>query len=284
MKWYTCCNEKGIELGGECLIAAVHSCLQNTSLTPHLVYSGRDNSFIRYLSSLGVKIFFHRSSFKNAIDAASPRQGFNKDWAAGNFLRFDIPLLEETDDYVLYTDTDVVFCSDILSLPRPGVIAAANEFLIDAKEIKEHTEIFNAGVMILNMPILRHLHRSILDLTVANDFERGAAGWYDQGILNGLFAGHRVQLPPEMNWRPFTKISPRPTIIHFHYLKPFELWPIRKRNLAEEELNDVQRQLYAIAPEQYAWAFRTYRQYLHPEAIRALVESYPASPLSAKSS
>nr|WP_181017468.1 glycosyltransferase [Methylobacterium sp. V23] len=247
---------------------------------PNLVYSGRDNSFIRYLSSLGVKVLFHRSSFEDAINAASPRQGFNKDWAAGNFLRFDIPLLERDEDHVLYTDTDVVFCSDVTSLPMQGVIAAANEFLIDGVEVKERSDVFNAGVMVLNMPVLRQLHRDILDLTIANDFARGAAGWYDQGILNGLFADHRVPLSPAMNWRPFAKTSLPPAIIHFHYLKPFEVWPLRKGSLAAQDLNDVQRRLYAEAPEHYAWAFEIYQQHLHTDAIRALAESYPASPLS----
>ena len=280
MKWYTCCNELGLQLAGECLVAAVQSCLDNTSLVPHLVYDGAENALTRYLSGLGVRVIPHRLSFQDAIRDATPRPSFDKGWASGTFLRFDIPLIEREDAVVLYTDTDVVFCRDVVVPDVNGVLAGANEYLTDVVPPREGERDFNAGVMVLRLPVLRQLHQAMVDLTVADDFGHDAMGWYDQGILNALFREFRDPLPQELNWRPFARLPSAPTIMHFHLLKPSHVSALQRAEEPRLPLNEVERQIYAAASQHYDYAMAEFRRYLRPAGVDALLEAFPTTPVS----
>ena len=276
MKWYTCCNEEGLRHGGEWLVAAVQSCLRNTSLSPHLVYSGRDNAFLDYLASIGVKIVRHRLSFADDIDKAPLRPGFDKVWANGTFLRFDIPLIEQDDEVVLYTDTDVIFLDDIECPALTVPLAAANEYIIADLPPQETNEAFNAGVLFLNIPVLRRLHTMMIRFTVADDFENGSLGWYDQSVLNVLFREFRAPLAQEFNWRPFAGVSSSPRIVHFHLVKPTHV-PALERNEQPPGLPAPYRHLYEGARQAYAKYLQDYYSHLVPEGLAALSSAFPDS-------
>src|SRR5205807_2564626 len=89
-------------------------------------------------------------------------------------------------------------------------------------------EVFNAGVMLLNIPVLRRLNSTVVDFTIADDFANGSLGWYDQSVLNMLFRAHRVTLPQSWNWRPFAKPRLAPRIMHFQLLKPADIIGFRQ--------------------------------------------------------
>ena len=280
MKWYTNCNEQGLNLAGECLVAAVHSCLENSRLVPHLVYDGAENELTRYLTRLGVRVIHHSLSFKQQILDASPRESFNKEWALGTFLRFDIPLLEREDEVVLYTDIDVVFCGDVALRPFEGIVAAANEYVTDTAPPREGTRDFNAGVMMLKLPVLRRLHPTLVGFTVADDFSNEALGWYDQGVLNAFFREFRSPLPQELNWRPFARLSSEPTIIHFHLLKPSQVAALQQGLEPALPVTETERRLYANASAHYDGALETFRRYVPAEGRKALLAACPESPVS----
>ena len=95
MKWYFCLNEPGLLGFSEIILAAVHSALKHTTLRPHLVFDGPKNAITEYLTSIGVTVLYHRSSFSELIDKAKPQPGFSPGVARGAYLRLDIPLLED---------------------------------------------------------------------------------------------------------------------------------------------------------------------------------------------
>ncbi len=282
MKWYTCCNEHGLQVGAEWLVAAVESCLARTSLKPHLVYSGRENALTSHLRQRGVVIIPHTLSFEPAIRAASPRAGFDKNWAAGTFLRFDIPLIEHDDDVVLYTDTDVIFQDEIAAPDMKGALAGANEYEINPLEVLETPRAFNAGVLFLNIPVMRRLHKVVVDFTIADDCAKGALGWYDQGILNMLFREHRVVVGQEYNWRPFARLTAAPRIVHFHLLKPTQLAAVWRGEQPRPEIPPSYLPLLERAGDQYAAAVRWYREFISPEARAVVRQAFPTAPLSSR--
>src|ERR1700712_5257208 len=111
MKWYPSCNEEGLKAYGECLLVACRSCLAVTSLKPVLVYDGAPNAFTEHLASLGVTVLYRGLSFQPQLNASTGAANYDARWASAVFLRFDIPLIEQDDDYVLYADADVLFCA-----------------------------------------------------------------------------------------------------------------------------------------------------------------------------
>jgi hypothetical protein len=279
MKWYTCCNEAGLRLGGEWLLAALGSCLANTRLQPHLVYEGPESPFTRYLAAQGVRVLHHRLSFGDRLRATPDRAGFDKDWALGTFLRFDIPLIEREDAVVLYTDTDVLFCADIAPAPPRGVLAAANEYLLDTVPPHE-VAAFNAGVLVLNVPVLRRLHGRMVEFAAEDGFEKATRGWYDQGVLNLLFAEFRDGLGHEDNWRPFARPPVAPRIIHFQNLKPATVLQLQ-RGEVPRGLREEYRRLYDNAAAEYDRAVALFLQHRSPAGVAALLQSCPQAVISA---
>ena len=112
MKWYFALSGTSLspdDIYANCIRAAVRSAVRNTTLIPNLIFDGPKNDFIRELEDCGVTIIYHRSrlydTFCSAYQENLPLQRI----AAGAYLRVDIPLIETEEDYVLYTDCDVLF-------------------------------------------------------------------------------------------------------------------------------------------------------------------------------
>ncbi|MBM0204744.1 hypothetical protein JNW90_17900 [Micromonospora sp. STR1s_5] len=203
-------------------------------------------------------------SFAQAIQSATPRPNFNVEWALGNFLRFDIPLIEKQDRQILYTDTDVIFCCDPRISDIGGVIGACSEYIVDESGVAESTAAFNAGVMVLDVHALRGIHHLLVEYTIADDCARGAQGWYDQGVLNQVFRGRWTVLPQSLNWRPYAGCALQPEIIHFQRFKPHQM--LSMRSGGSESPVVASGELHHAAKAEFARALAAFEAQFPPPA------------------
>lgn len=213
-KLYLSINDVGIEKRGtrHLLYTAVGSCLAKTDLEVNLLYVGRKNEFTAHLEAKSVKVHYHDPAFAEVL-----RKGYKDEYEIfkGHWLRVDIPLIEKEDDFVLYTDIDVLF-HDGFTIPtvRPDFIAAAPE------HEKNNFGYFNSGVMVVNVVGLRENHAAFGDALrrrVEGGFTYPA---HDQASFNEFFKGRWQLLPNEFNWKPYWGVNKEAKIIHFHGTKP----------------------------------------------------------------
>ncbi len=127
-----------------------------------------------------------------------------KSVAHGAYLRFDIPVIDTSDDVVLYTDVDVIFVSDPSIADDPTLFAVAAEYAVDTGTAVEYRPVINSGVMAINLSGFRNTRDALIDFCRENNFYfHGDTGYYDQGALNKFYAGQWQYLPQALNWRPF---------------------------------------------------------------------------------
>lgn len=214
-KWYFCSNLRGLELGMESTEVALRSCLERTTLEPHLLYSGPDHAALEWLAARGVTIHRHELSFEQSL---VDYYGERFDRNSGHWLRLEIPLVEERDEFVLYTDLDVMFLTEPDTSARPRTIAGC-------PDLNNHEPVsFNSGVMMLNVHELRRqwpqLRSAICDL-----LRIGSVGdSHDQLFYAVAFATTREPLNPLLNHRVTQGVNPAAQIVHFQKPpKPHEL-------------------------------------------------------------
>lgn len=273
MKWYFCLNEAGLNIFAECVVVAVNSALQNTTLEPNFIYDGTPNALTDYLQKLGVKVHFHQNSFLTKINASAAGNGFNSLIARGAYLRLDIPVVDPSDDIVLYTDVDVIFCSDPTFEVIPDTIAACAEYAIQESGPKEYAPVFNSGVMLINLAGLRNELPALLKLCDEHGFYfHGIGGFYDQGALNLHFAGRSQALPQSLNWRCFSRSELEPVIIHFHGTKLYELASLVSGGRAQRE---IANRFFDLDKGSYIWAFGLYVRFLCHAAEDAIKRAAP---------
>lgn len=280
LKWYCCLNETAINAFGESLIVACRSALRNTDLEPNLIYDGRPNSVTRYIETIGVNIHYHQNSFLEKINQAKKQPGFVAEHARGAYLRWDIPLIDKTDDVVLYTDVDVVFLKNPTLPKLPSIFAAAPEYANYNGKMVPYNKCLNSGVLLLNLKNFRHQRSGLLHTAVENDFYfHGKGGFYDQGAMNVFLSGQWDPLPQAMNWRPFGSSPEEPEIIHFHGTKPYEL-----RWIDKEGVRPIAKLLFEQNPTNYNFAIRRFLQYASIEGITALLSEFPNAQILSESS
>ncbi len=277
MKWYTCCNEAALEAGGETLIAAIESCLRSTSLKPHLVYDGPDNALLSYFRNRGVVVILHRLSFFTELNRYRGIVSIDYNWLIGNALRFDIPKIENDAQFILYTDTDVVFHRDVRFESLSAPLAAVKEIIVQGDVMQETDRAFNAGVMVMNVAFMRSLYdvfrQSLIDIASG----KLVNPWYDQGVLNSICQGLWMPLPQTLNCRPFYGCEGSPAISHFQFLKPHMITD------RSELVNSKPRE--EVLLRRGASAYATLRQsvidLVTPQARSALLSACPTARLSA---
>ncbi len=206
---------------------AVASARANTDLRPHMIFDGRECDFTREMRRAGVAVIFRRLSFHAQLERARQRLLPDlprwMDTAAGAFLRLDIPRIEFVDEFVLYTDCDVMFLQNPdLGDFRPGIFAAASQFDLYGHDMrhasKQNYAELNSGVMLMNVERIRKDLPALLDLTC--DMLHTIRG-YDQGALEQFYMGQWTPLSPKYNWKPYWPgPDPYARIIHFHGPKP----------------------------------------------------------------
>lgn len=130
-------------------------------------------------------------------------------------MRLDIPFLEKDDQFVLYTDIDVMFLqSPSLDHLSPPILAAGPEFERNTEKMKY----FNAGVLLMNIPAMQGICAQILN--DINNGIRNRTNLYDQGYLNDYCYSSLTKLPLQLNWKPYWGYSDKAEIVHFHGMKP----------------------------------------------------------------
>ena len=267
LKWYFALSDASVPGNGylpadrsyvDMLMVAVISAQLNTSLKPHLLYDGAPCPLTDELEEMGVKVLFHKLSFIEAIQNYRPDQKLWQRIARGDYLRVDVPLLELTDEFILYTDVDVMFLKDIEApQPRPSYFAAAAEF--DQRNLRE----FNTGVMILNVPAMRESHSEFVEF-ITRDVNRPA---FDQTAFQLFYAGKASPLDSVFNWKPYWGDCSDATVVHFHGPKPFHVDAIRCGK--SSGIADIVTSLYSRAPDAYERAVERYRYYLSRRGVAA---------------
>lgn len=225
MKWFFALNENGADYPSYARMVkvAVFTAQKFTRLEPHFLYDGAENDLTEWLTARGVRIHRLRSFlFDNLAKIAEQRNDPNfLKIGAGAFLRTEIPRLTAElkfpDEFVLYTDIDVMFQTDIsdaLEKYKPRYFAVAPE------NIKNDYRGMNTGVMIMNLPNLRRFDDKFrefmtqkLDVLVDNAWDQGAYKLHFKGKFYGF---QWDKLPHEFNWKPYWDENPAAKIIHFH--------------------------------------------------------------------
>jgi len=250
MKWFFAVSEISLDHHDHdfraLIRSAVNSARANTRLIPHMIFDGEEGPFTEEIRALGVIVIRHRVSFYDRLEAAQRAQ--RPDWtsymfvASGALLRLEIPLLEQTDAFVLYTDCDVVFLKDpVLDHLRPDVFAVAPE-----RDQGSRADM-NSGVMVMNLPRLRADLPALVTFLCENF---AAVGGFDQEAYRHFYDGAWSELTTDYNWKPYWGVNPEASIVHFHGPKP----PAIRKLMADPDYGapDVWRQLYFNNPGSYA--------------------------------
>lgn len=254
MKWFFCwCQDTDFRSDHnwtDLIRVSVESALLNTSLEPHLIYDGEPSPFTDELMAKGVKVFFHRLSFTREIMAHQPNDLHYQAIARGAFLRFDIPLLADADDeFVLYTDADVMFMhNEPMTGYKPALLAAAPQFDRGVK-----TDM-NSGVMILNVSSLRATREQLIGFTVKN-LHLGL----DQEVLRAFLGTRYLLLPDTFNWKPYWGINPDASIIHWHGPKPETVGKMIDGKA--DGVNETWRHLFDLNRDSYRHYVGEHRRY-----------------------
>lgn len=249
MKWYFALNELSLissrALWEPMILAALHSARRNTSLLPHMLYDGNvEDAFIQRIKGAGVNVIRHRVSFFDSLEKNSKPFDNYVRTAAGAFLRTEIPLIEKEDDFVIYTDCDVIFNSDLgLDFLSPELFACAPEFN------QNDFELFNSGVMLMNIPALRRDVSHFLSWISDNHMKID----YDQDAYRVFYANRVSELPVEYNWKPYWGVNANAKIIHFHGVKP---------SWAKHLLENPEDKAVPVLNEIFHWNVPGYRHYV----------------------
>lgn len=188
---------------------AVTSVKNNTSLSPHLLYYGKRNDFTAWMEREGVVIHDVKPALEDLIYSLEAEGRYSSAYM-GHWLRAEICQLEKEDEYVLYTDCDVVFCKDPdIEQTRPEVFACAPEFKQDSWNY------FNSGVMIMNVPALAAGYPEFIEF--ASSILQNDSGIYnDQFAFNHFYRKKWSRLDLNLNWKPYWPYNPDTKILHFH--------------------------------------------------------------------
>ena len=235
----------------EMLKVSVASARQNTSLELYCLYDGQESELTGWLEARGVRLIYRRSFLYDQLADLAHNRLHNPDVltiGAGAFLRVEIPqILRElgaTDEFVLYTDCDVLFLKDVvpgLARMQPTYFAVSSEF--------NPTDFvrLNTGVMLMNVPnllgvdaafrsfITQNLERFVPGLGQPKrapllNYLRNRRFYYtpawDQSAYQAFFMNRWLgtvgwdKLPVRFNWKPYWGASQDAEILHFHGPKP----------------------------------------------------------------
>lgn len=213
MKWYFAYNAYTESTQFPLIRMAVNSARHHTDLEPHCIVSGPPGECAAWLESRGVTLHRRDIAILDALErykAAYPQYDMLS--ARGAYLRLEIGAIEQTDRYVLYTDTDVMFRSlDGLRRHRPWIVAIAPEF--DLQNLSDA----NTGVMVINVRRFRRWVERIYEHALRDPSKMLA---HDQTAIVQVLGWRWQRLRPEFNWKPYWGHNAEARIIHWHGPKP----------------------------------------------------------------
>lgn len=243
MKWFFALNANGNQFAeyAEMLKTAVYTAQKFTSLEPYFLYDGGENALTEWLRERNVEIINCRTFLYDSLSRIAEKRNDPNylNIGAGAFLRTEIPRLTEklgfTDEFVLYTDIDVIFLKEIvgeISAFKPKYFAVAPEFFM-------HDYLaMNSGVMVMNLKNLRakddefrSFMREKIDLLVDHAWDQGAYKMFYQSrflgtkfdpVIKRVFGFKWDKLPHEYNWKPYWGANANAKIVHFHGPKPYQ--------------------------------------------------------------
>jgi hypothetical protein len=189
----------------ELLEKSVISAIKNTDFEIYVIFDGKKEELT--LPS-EVNIIEHKHRYHDIL------KKYTKSSMA-QWLRTEIPFLCQKlgfkDEFILYTDYDVIFnksdYSD-LNYMKPECFAGAPQVH------KNNWDVINSGVMLMNVH-----HFISQDEFIFNSI-REFGFRNDQQMYNELYKGKISKLPIEYNWKHYWGYNPDAKIIHFHGPKP----------------------------------------------------------------
>ncbi len=246
MKWYFAVNENGLRNAWDQIQVTVNSARRNTQLVPIcLVDQGtlppEAEARIAALARSGVQIIEHKASL---FPIVKEKQKLDSDLFSGHWLRCDIPVLDQSDDVVLYTDIDVMFRSNPEPFGRmPGFLACGPE------HFKDDWGYFNSGVMLMNLKnlratrdeLVRHVEDNIVNMAPHDD----------QGALNSVYRDRWDRLDLKYNWKPYWGFDDSAVILHFHGPKPGVVWHYQNKDGDPLRFGPDLYAIYQRSPEGY---------------------------------
>jgi lipopolysaccharide biosynthesis glycosyltransferase len=211
------------------LEVACKSAVQNTNFDIYVIFDGKKEELNLPKE---VTIIEHRHRcYDTFLNSKKNKQHDCMAIASGTFLRTEIPFICQehgfTDEYVLYTDYDVLFQKgDYSSLNelKPSCFAAAPESSPD------NWNYINAGIMLINVQHFLEEDDYIIKY-IDNNFDNLHV--WDQTLYNNLYSGRISKLPLEYNWKTYWGINQNAKIIHFHGAKPLTVEPLWRYDMPE---------------------------------------------------
>jgi len=198
----------------------------------HILYHGKDDTAFRaWLTQRKVEIHQHDPVWRNHIEEM--RKNGNPAAShlflhAGNYFgtwqRIDIPLMIH-QEYVLLLDADTVlqrpFTLADFGLDMTYSVAMSSEMVCDRRPV-------NAGVMLMNIPYMRHTYHDFLEFIMQHVhsaiFNNPAPS--DQGAYLEFYESEARFLSRSFNFKPYYNPSDvqyeEPYIVHFHGAKPHD--------------------------------------------------------------
>lgn len=271
MKWFFCLNAATLDRKGHdfktMAIVAVKSCLKNTSLEPNLLYDGIPDDFTRMMEELGVTVHYHRSVLYNELlKTHTINHYLEVDYlniALGAFLRFDIPLFC-TDEYYIYTDTDVVFLKDIDT--DPDVLSDIKNFMAAPQSDQDSLfDDINSGVLVCNTENMKQSYFGLITYA-RNNIPFHNQYYLDQEVLREFYYNDHSLLSLSYNWKPYWGVNDDATIIHWHGPKPIAIKEIIDDVPIESSMASNEPywlDLYEGNPEAYKYYLDIYNQFLN---------------------
>jgi len=246
MKWYFACNQQSKEYK-PLIKAAVISAIKNTTLEPCFIYDGTSDDLTEWLEEKGVKIIYHKSNLYPIL--AKKYKDNELKISSGAYLRCDIPMLEKDEDYVLYTDCDVIFLKDVQNFDiKPEYFCCAPEVDI------ENTKIFNTGVMYMNIKNLRKTYKGFCRFIKYNLWR--LVTW-DQTAYQLYYGKKYSPLDLNYNHKIYWGINKDASIIHYHGAKP----TMFENEESIKNMDFFNGLLYKKNPESYEYYLKLFQEY-----------------------
>ena len=226
-----CLNNLGALGLGAGLVSLIKHCSDSSKLQFYFLCSLVDNDIKKQIEKLltdinfdGKRVFIDFDAYKE-FGKYRPLQ---KDWTT--YGRLLIPDLVN-EKVVLYLDTDMVTETDVTGIfnintenfvigaisSTPIQYALEHKFFCNTLKIDPALQVFNAGVLLINIAEWRKQHIKTRLLAIGDRYPDELLS-ADQTLLNAFFAGNFLQLPLKYNVQWYPKQPPpvnNDAIYHF---------------------------------------------------------------------
>lgn len=263
MKWFMAANQESLQNDGflRLLRLALHTAQQNTSLEPYLIYDGEECAELEALKGQGITALRTSLTIEPELRAWMTENypgDIHLITRRGAFLRMELgKVIQENglkDEYVLYTDCDVMFMQepDVANC-RPDCLAATG------KKEGGRTWLrlggcwhFSSGVLVLNTASMINCSEGFRNFVLNNGegvtrppmpFFQKNLFLSDQVSINLFFRNRIQRLPQKLNWNPRNGVSSAAEIVHFNGLKWTEWEDFQNKRLSEHRQAKFSRQI-----------------------------------------